>query len=1019
MNKLFFWKDWELSHKLFYSLLFLSLFSLLGTFLFVYSQGVISNVVDWQVETRLETYQMLVDEFSKGFFSLSMDLDTYLVIQKYIPSSIQIKPLTTHVFLGIIVFSLLLIITVATYLNRLWYTVSMALILLFLSLAKFEVLSVPADSVRQGDPQQLFFFATLLAYFPLSFLFQSFIKKTPFFLRFLAFSLITGGFIYWLKTDYSLIENPAFFIAQYSIMIPIVISVLFIGFISHEIVNSFLFLTTVNNNGLTGENSLTHFAVISGIYLLNIVYAYLVSIHAISGDFFYLNPFIILVITTILGIWGFRKRDFQYGSFLPFAPYGAYLYLAMSMITFTTIGYAFATGNDSMIEVFEDVILFTHFSFGLIFILYVLFNFGEIFHINQAVHKVVWQGKQMSYVWTSFFSFLIIFAFLTKQSFFMQNQVYSAYYIGLGDAYLEEGYKELAKKYYLQSLNYDYQNHRGNYMMADLINHNNKKSNDYNHLDLALRKKQTPYSYIRLSEYFAKYQTNYKAMVTLEKGIKKFPKSGELYTNLALLLIKSSNLDKSTLESVLKNSIKYSQNKDLARSNWLAILTILDLDTNPNDLAPKEKSKIDVATANNELVYWNRRQKLSTQKFDISLVQDSILQQAELCYVYNYAFNQGENASDTLLNVIENFEKVVENNTYSTYLQLAKANVLYKKGNVRAAYILLEKLNEEEHGGNPQYPKLLGSWLLEQGSYKNAIRYFNRARLGGKFETDLSRAVALSEIDHQRASELWTAWDTLPQHQYQELAHKMLKFLNKDSLNAEKIAKLTDSDKYNYLHYQNATLDNPTFEEIRNQIKGVNFKMWANADRLLYSVENQDLEAAKKLYEANKNTKDLPLEIKNLWHKNALMYCYASKNWEEMQEILPQFEAGRYYDGWKSFFTGVHHAYAGNPTKSEAFLEQANRSLPFEMIVYRELIAHYNSTEQKDKAYNFILESLGVLPESVEMYDLYILQALYLGYESFAERGMIDLESRISEEKYKELAVKYDSLIELSGESWE
>lgn len=1019
MNKLFFWKDWELSHKLFYSFLFLALLVLMGAYLFVYSQGIAGNVLEWQVDSQLETYQMLVDEFSKGFFSFSIDLDTYLVIQKYVPSQIAIKALTTHIFLGVLVFSLLLILTVSTYLNRLWYTVTVVVLLLFLSLANFGNLTVAADSALQGDTRQLFFFATLLAYFPLSFVFQSYKQNTPFFLRFLLFSLITGGFIYWLKSDYSQVENPAIFITQYAILVPILISMLFIGFIAHEIVNSFLFLTTVNNNGLIGKGSLKHFAIISVIYLLNVFYAYLVSTHAVSGDFLYLNPFAMLLITSILGVWGFRKRDVQYGSFLPFAPYGAYLYMAMAIITFSTISYAFATGNDSLIEVFEDTILFTHFAFGLIFIFYVSFNFGEVFEKNQAVHKVVWQGRQMAYIFASFFAILIMMAFLTKQGFFIQNQIYSSYYIGLGDAYVLEGHEELAKKYYLRSLEYDYQNHRANYIMADLTPHRKNKSDDYNHLKLALLRNPTPESYVRLSEYLARYQSNYKAIAILKQGTKKFPKSGELYTNLALFLINDSELDKKALEITLEKAIKYSENPTLAQANWIAILTMLDLGMNPQELTQKYNFGNDAAIANNKLVYWNRNRKLSVQNFDSLLVQDTILQGDELCYIYNYAFNQGEKAPDSLLNSIQKFENVAQNSSHLVYLQLAKSYLLYKKGNVRAAYLLLEKLNEEHRDQNPQYAKLLASWLLQNGEYKQAIYYFNRARLGGKFETDLSRAIALSEINHQSAIELWTAWDTLPQHQYQEIAQNMLKILVKDSLNVQKIEKLVDSDKYNYLHYHNQTLDSANFTTIRNQIKDNNFKMWANADRLLYYVENQEVEKAKTLYQTTKNTKKLPLEIANLWNKNALIYAYSVQDWNEVQTILSQFEAGGYYTAWKIFFEGVYQEHAGNPIKSEALLEQANRSLPFEMLIYRELIAHYNATEQKDKAYDFILESLGILPESVEMYDFYILQALYLGYESFAERGMIDLESRISEEKYKKLAVKYDSLLKVGNEGWE
>ena len=111
-----------------------------------------------------------------------------------------------------------------------------------------------------------------------------------------------------------------------------------------------------------------------------------------KGRSFFGRPRIWLRKAIGLGVWGFRERAPLLSRVIA-DPYASFLYLGLAVITVATVSYAFATGNDPMVEMFEDVILFSHIGMGLAFFLYVLINFRMPMQRGMAVHKVLFQPR--------------------------------------------------------------------------------------------------------------------------------------------------------------------------------------------------------------------------------------------------------------------------------------------------------------------------------------------------------------------------------------------------------------------------------------------------------------------------------------------------------------------------------------------------------------------------------------------------------------------------------------------------
>src|SRR5690606_11431264 len=114
------------------------------------------------------------------------------------------------------------------------------------------------------------------------------------------------------------------------------------------------------------------------------------------------------------------------------------------------MGYFFATSNDPAIEAFEDIILFTHLGYGVVFFIYVLANFFTLLYQNQRVFKVVYKPTRMPYFTAQLAGFIAALAFFFQSGQASLKQARSGFYNAKADYFYHTGAKELAKQYYRQ-----------------------------------------------------------------------------------------------------------------------------------------------------------------------------------------------------------------------------------------------------------------------------------------------------------------------------------------------------------------------------------------------------------------------------------------------------------------------------------------------------------------------------------------------------------------------------------------
>jgi len=59
------------------------------------------------------------------------------------------------------------------------------------------------------------------------------------------------------------------------------------------------------------------------------------------------------------------------------------------------------------------------------------------------------------------------------------------------------------------------------------------------------------------------------------------------------------------------------------------------------------------------------------------------------------------------------------------------------------------------------------------------------------------------------------------------------------------------------------------------------------------------------------------------------------------------------------------------------------------------------------------------MPQSAELYQLYILQAIDLGYSSYAEYALQELSQLMENPDFEAFRQKYEAVVEKRNEDWE
>src|SRR5690606_27500022 len=288
----------------------------------------------------------------------------------------------------------------------------------------------------------------------------------------------------------SKVDYPFMHLAVTAYPAAVVITILFILLVSHEILAAFIAILS-----RSGASRIQHFFILTTIYLANLLVTALHELDIINWNFVYLNAYLLLVVSAVLGVWGFRDRQATYENILSFAPAGALLYLAIATIAFGTIGGLLGNANDAALNVMEDIIVFSHLGFSFIFVLYILSNFASLLGSNLPMHKVLYKPTRMPWFTFQFAGLIATLAFV----FFVGWRVYvydavSGFYTYLGDVDIKLNNLELARAHFDRARSYGPQSHHTNCAIAKLTQNRYNQEESERHLKLANGKRPSAYS---------------------------------------------------------------------------------------------------------------------------------------------------------------------------------------------------------------------------------------------------------------------------------------------------------------------------------------------------------------------------------------------------------------------------------------------------------------------------------------------------------------------------------------------
>ena len=979
-----FWNLWTKESKLVYlaclGLLFFSIFY----YALYYFLGA-NSVISWDVVSTTEKIRIPIDTFTKGIFDFVIEADSYLVFEQYVGSDFNINLYAAYFYFGIVILALLLALTTLTFLNNWLYYFGTTVVLGYFIAQQPDVLF--ADQAWGRFIQ----IAPVLFIGGTGYFFFAYQKNVKFSVRFLVFLLSTAIY-YSLLVKFSPTSHPLIFQLSYGAVVLVVIALAFIFFIAYEIVYAFLTLIS-NNKDASASNRFLNFSLIFALYMLNLVLQYFKNTRILHIDLIYISPFIILVISAILGIWGFKERSVMFTRLLPFYPFGAVVYVAWGVLCFATIGYYMATGNDSLVEVFEDFILFTHIGFGIAFFLYIIGGFPrELNNPLVRLNKVVYANRSVSFYFVYGTGLLLVFAMFSYSNMFTWYQAQAGYYNGLGDAYYVAGNEVLAQEYYQKAASFEFQNHKSNYALATIYKHKNKPLEAISHYKKATLKQPSAFAYANLSSLYREQGKPIEAIFALKDGLADFPKSGELQNNLGLLYKEINFADSAVM--YFNSAEKVVGGNNLPQVNKLGTMVANGIES---------KNIIDNSYAPyriNRLAHHTLFKVAANETYQL---QDTVLTTQRFALINNFNLYTLKKADTIRLTELSKLAQIDTNRNYVGDIEYLKALLNYYNGSASAALRSVDNLQLSDQYTGGFYLNTIGLWTLKNDVPRFAADIFQLAYDKGSKTSLLHKALALMECGkYQEAIRIFASNEITNDPDAAAVAERMSKIFAFQNFNAILLAD--DADKYLVLHYKMTDFSDNELGNLFFSFKDPNLKLKAGVDLFNYYSKNKNIARCGEIVS---ELSDKSVEKSPELYLMMLKYWAGAGNYTELESALPTATLNEDGKAYTPYFEAKILENNGNDASAKYLA--AFKRLPFDENIVLDA-AQYFQEKQKNSAqsFNILLDAVALNPYSATLYKAYCLQAINYGIPSFADNGLAKLHVLIGEKEYKSFLIEME-----------
>jgi hypothetical protein len=967
-----FWNTWPTVYKrIFWFAASLFILTILLLWFFYFSAP--APALSWNSIQEQELHEIPAYTFQQGLFELTIHGDNYLIFERWLGGNIESHEILSYCFLGLLMVFMIIMTSIVTTLQRFWSLAGLGLFILFIVSFRMEVLSM------FGLINKTFTVIVLVLYIPIAYYINVYSTNISFIKRIYIFSGITAivGICIMLFAG---VPKPFLHLAATGVSAGIVLTAIFILMVAPEIIAFFVFIVST---GSKQTKSLNHFLIVSVVYLVNLVLFFLSRANIVGWNFLSINLFLLLTISGIIGIWSFRDRRPQYENIIEADPFGVFFILSLGSVCFGTIAYFISQANDSVLESFNVLILYSHIGYGLIFVIYTLSNFISLLGNNLPTYKVLYKPTNMPYFTSRFAGLIATLAFVFTNTW--QVPVYNAmggYYNAVGDLYVSVKNYNLAEAFYEKASEYGFLNHHANYAIAGIEAGRNNNIKERIHYKRAGEVRPTEMSFLNYSQTYQREQNWLEALFILNDAAKIFPKSGTIKNTQGLVYAKLHLTDSALMR--FNEARSFSSVKNSAELNLIALAAKENLTTQADSLYNLIGSSSQGVQAN-ALAFANQQGRKLEMPAEV--IKDTVVNLFSATLWNNYILNHLDAVDTTFVNRVIEIAKKPSNSDYSESLLFASALALYRDGQVNKAFELIQQviIYSSNQG---KYNNILALWALEQQAPETAVQYLAYA-LNQNFESALlSTAIAQSETHNIGLAVV--AWDSVRRNgdsTHMKMAESMIRVLG---LPSSMLSKLTEEEKYAYCRYRLSPADTIELKTVLSTIKNEDLKAKALLDASQKLYRQDETDAAIGIF---RGIKGLKLSDKKMFediqHFELLML--AKKN--DIRTLTSQINTGIEFNGQrkneKIYFTALMNISSGdsvNAKKNFEWLHFANAYFD-DAVVTSAWYFKANSSNNL-KAYEILVEAILINPQSVKILKAYSLEAAKMGFDDYAKSGL-------------------------------
>ncbi len=983
--------------------------------------------LDWYITSESESLEVTFYSFQELFHNHPINGNSYVMYEKFHGSPQPIDVYSSKLYFGFLVVAFAMALTAITHIkNQIIFFLSMLGVFASIVLLQLETLELTGlDGIKAPG-------LLIIVYGIACYSIRSFASQLSTLARFTAMLILTIG-VSFLYGSLSGIPYPALHVTNAG-HIPLGVCVAaFILMVSFDIINGFFYLST-QGKSLKPSSNIRNFILISSLYLASLMLLFLRKYQVIDWELNFIDPLYLLVISAIVGIWSHRERMKRFEKYIPYKGGSSLFYIALGLICFSTIFYAFATANDGFVKAYKDLVLYSHLYIGLIFFVYALINFFPHMQKNLPAHKVIYDPPFIPLLFVRLVGIGTVFIIILRSQYVSVKYWRSGYYSLWGDLYkkqseyyedkgqlaLAEKNRQFSKTYYYEGFVYHHYNHKATYNLALMEWEDFYASNDYSKVEDATKyydymissEFATPHSYVNYSNFIwdNQHNSNQERKILL-KALRRFPDNGQIQNNLALTYRDYP---------VFRDSVEYHLNEAYHK-------TVSDFVPTTNLISyhlqyGSKKIADSLITQNQDLEYrpfiinaithCNLMGKKYKQDIDKKALEDSILTNEEFMLINNYALNHIEDLDTSVIN-IKKFLNHSENQYLQDELIELNAHVQMNSGNKFDGKYDLSYLEEKSTDlERVRFQKILGKYMLREGDLVGAYEWFEKARETEKFQfkTDAQFYEAMIRGRLGQKKEAYPLLQSIVAIDTNNLyASARAMYVALETEYNDSVQVSTDLEKLWFVAFNLTTFSNPHVYAL-STISDPDLKAQLIAMVIPELTKRDRTEDAITLLEY------LPTEFNKNRSKQELNYAQLrilekQKDAEQILEYLKSPDLSPTKQKYIPYFKAVAYEIKEDKKRAIEYYKKALKTSSFdEQTLTRGIRYIADNSNDPELSYNLVQKATESSPESVPITQLYVYVCVKNLYFRLADTGLEELEYMMEEAEFKQFKSEMEQL---------